>query len=143
MSRNSLAFHLAISVKDLEQARHFYGDVLGCREGRSTPQWVDFEFFGHQLSLHLRDPGQGGGGREAGNVDGKRVDIPHFGVVLAWADYEALVVRLRNADAVFLSPPTLRFPDRQGEQSSFFLRDPGGNTLEFKTFRDPDQLFSA
>ena len=142
MRTNIPAFHLAIAVTDIKQARHFYSEVLGCREGRSTPQWVDFDFFGHQLSLHLCDPGQGGDG-DGGCVDGRRVDIPHFGVVLAWADYEALVARLRNKDALFLTPPTLRFPNRQGEQSSFFLRDPGGNTLEFKTFRDPDQLFSA
>ena len=142
MRRNSPAFHLAIAVTDLKQARHFYGEVLGCREGRSTPQWMDFDFFGHQLSLHLSDPGQDGG-RDVVRVDGRRVDIPHFGVVLPWTEYEALVARLRDMDAAFLSPPTLRFPNRQGEQSSFFLRDPGGNTLEFKTFRDPDQVFSA
>lgn len=141
MAQSSLAFHLAIPVSDLTQARHFYGELLGCREGRSTRQWVDFDFFGHQLSVHLgADPRPVAG---TGQVDGRQVAIPHFGVVLDWNDFEALAQRLRRLHVAFLAPPTTRFSNEAGEQCSFFLRDPGGNTLEFKTFRDPNQLFSG
>jgi hypothetical protein len=142
--QSSLAFHLAMAVNDLDEARRFYCDLLGCREGRSGAQWTDFDFFGHQLSVHLAAPVVGTSpSGTAGSVDGKHVDIPHFGVILARPDFDALVARLQHRGVAFVSPPTTRFPNCRGEQSSFFLRDPSGNTLEFKTFRHVDQLFDG
>ncbi len=139
-------FHLAIPVRDLEEARGFYGGLLGCREGRSAATWVDFDLAGHQLVCHLesRSPEGAPPGREASNlVDGDEVPVPHFGVVLGMAQWEALAQRLAAAGAAFVLPPRVRFVGRPGEQGTFFLRDPSGNALEFKGFADLRQLFAT
>jgi extradiol dioxygenase family protein len=135
-------FHLAFPVHDLEAARAFYGGVLGCPEGRSAPEWIDFDLYGHQLVAHLV-PGRGRGGDAGANgVDGHDVPVPHFGVVLDMADWEALAERLRAAGTVFGIEPHIRFVGQPGEQATMFFRDPSGNALEFKAFRDLGQLFA-
>ncbi len=132
-------FHLAFPVRDLEAARRFYGGLLGLPEGRSAERWVDFDLFGHQLSAHLVDADE----PPATNpVDGDDVPVRHFGAVLAWDDWHALAARLRAAGARFLIEPRVRFRGEVGEQATFFLRDPSGNALEFKSFRDPGRLFA-
>lgn len=133
-------FHLAIPVHDLIAAREFYGGLFACREGRSSDEWVDFDFFGHQLVVHL-DPRQ----RAAPHhniVDGKHVPVPHFGVVMSWDDWRELAARLTTAGARFVIEPGIRFAGEVGEQATFFLFDPSGNALEFKSFRDPAMLFA-
>jgi uncharacterized protein len=132
-------FHLAIPVHDLHAARQFYGELFGCPEGRSSREWVDFDFFGHQLVAHL-DPTR----RPVhyNEVDGKDVPVPHFGIVLPWDTWEALAARLRAASARFVIEPGIRFRGEVGEQATFFLFDPSGNALEFKAFRDPSRLFA-
>ena len=133
-------FHLAFPVHDLASARAFYGDLLGCREGRSAGEWVDFDFFGHQIVAHL-DPAMTP--RRASNpVDGHEVPVPHFGAVLPMAAWEALASRLEAADVDFVIPPSLRFGGEPGEQATMFLLDPSGNALEIKAMRDPAKLFS-
>ncbi len=133
-------FHLALPVDDLTRARDFYGGLLGCPEGRSAPRWVDFDFFGHQLSVHLR-PEECAAAR-TNPVDGDDIPVRHFGVVLIWADWVALHTRLSAAGVDFLLAPKLRFVGEVGEQGTFFLTDPAGNALEFKTFCDMTRLFS-
>ena len=140
-------FHLAIPVDDLAAARAFYGGVLGCAEGRSDPHWIDFDFYGHQLVTHLA-PGsalrQAQGERVAhrNEVDGDHVPVPHFGLVLDWADWEALAAKLRGAGTKFVIEPHVRFEGRPGEQATLFFYDPAGNALEFKAFRRPEELFA-
>ncbi|KPF79913.1 glyoxalase [alpha proteobacterium AAP81b] len=131
-------FHLAIPVDDLGAARGFYGGVLGCPEGRSAPTWVDFNFFGHQLVVHQAAATTIS--RTA--VDGDAVPVPHFGLVLAWADWEALGARIAAAGLAFEIAPHVRFAGKPGEQGTFFLFDPAGNALEFKAMRDPAKLFT-
>jgi extradiol dioxygenase family protein len=134
-------FHLAIPVDDIEAARVFYGSVLGCAEGRSAPTWVDFNLFGHQLVVHLHS----GAARRAGHsneVDGHDVPVPHFGVVLDWTRWQALSARLTAHGVKFGIEPHVRFAGQVGEQATMFLRDPAGNALEFKAFKDPDALFA-
>jgi uncharacterized protein len=135
-------FHLAIPVRDLASARAFYGGVLGCPEGRSSAEWVDFDFFGHQLVCHAVSGD--GAGRPAHNpVDGHDVPVPHFGMVLEMPDWEALATRLKSAGIAFVIEPHVRFPGQPGEQATMFLTDPSGNALEFKSFRDiAGQLFA-
>jgi extradiol dioxygenase family protein len=133
-------FHLAIPVRDLAEARHFYGELFGCAEGRSAPQWVDFDFFGHQLVAHL-DPARQAS-RHFNAVDGHDVPVPHFGVVLPWEAWHELAEGLRAAGVRFQIEPGIRFAGKVGEQATFFLYDPSGNALEFKAFRDPSQLFA-
>jgi extradiol dioxygenase family protein len=135
-------FHLAIPVRDLASARAFYGGVLGCPEGRSSTDWVDFDFFGHQLVCHAVSGD--GAGRPAHNaVDGHDVPVPHFGMVLEMPDWEALATRLKSAGIAFVIEPHVRFPGQPGEQATMFLTDPSGNALEFKSFRDiAGQLFA-
>ena len=134
-------FHLAVPVKDLAAARRFYGELLGCPEGRSSPEWVDFDFFGHQLVAHLDH-----GGHNAtplyNPVDGKDVPVPHFGIVLEWDAWHALASRLREAGVHFGIEPGIRFAGQVGEQATMFFQDPSGNALEFKSFRDPSRLFA-
>jgi extradiol dioxygenase family protein len=134
-------FHLAIPVHDLAAARNFYGGLLGCREGRSAADWVDFDFFGHQLVCHAVTGG--GSDRPVHNaVDGHDVPVPHFGMVLEMPDWEALAKQLKAAGVAFVIEPTIRFKGRPGEQATMFLTDPSGNALEFKAFRDiAAQLF--
>lgn len=134
-------FHLAISVDDLAAARAFYGDLIGCPQGRSDRHWIDFDLFGHQLVVHLvadRPPFQ----KPTNPVDGHDVPIPHFGVVLTWDDWHRLVDRLRDARVGFVIEPHIRFPGKAGEQATMFFYDPAGNALEFKSFRDMGQLFA-
>ena len=134
-------FHLAFPVDDIAATRRFYGDVLGCRVGRSSERWIDFELFGHQISAHLA-PEECAAARTNG-VDGDAVPVRHFGCVLPWDRWESLAERLRAADVPFLIGPRVRFEGEVGEQGTFFVRDPSGNALEFKTFRDMQRLFQA
>ncbi|MGJ7458864.1 VOC family protein [Halomonas sp. MA07-2] len=135
-------FHLAIPVHDLPAARAFYGEVFGLKEGRSSEQWVDFNFFGHQLVIHEHPkmPYQEQANTNA--VDGHDVPVPHFGVVLGWEEWETLAERLRARDTEFVIEPYVRFKGQVGEQATMFLLDPCGNALEFKAFKDMGQLFA-
>ena len=134
-------FHLAIPVSDLQASLIFYEDMLGCGRGRESADWVDLNFYGHQLVLHRVTTTEG---PSASNpVDGEQVPVPHFGVVLPWPDFESLAEQLASRGAVFEIPPTTRFAGRVGEQRTFFLRDPSGNCLEFKAFRNPSRLFAS
>ena len=133
-------FHLAFPVRDLAQARSFYGGLLGCPEGRSSPEWVDFDFYGHQIVAHLA-PDECGH-RHTSEVDGEQVPVRHFGAILAMADWEALAAKLRAADIRFVIEPHVRFKGQVGEQATMFFLDPCGNALEFKAFADPGQLFA-
>jgi extradiol dioxygenase family protein len=137
-------FHLAFPVRDLAATRAFFVGVLGCREGRACAQWIDFDLFGHQITAHLKPEAcRAEAVNEAVNeVDGDGVPVRHFGVVLTWADWQALVERLRQGGTNFRIAPKLRFPGEVGEQATFFLEDPSGNALEFKSFRDPARLFA-
>ena len=134
-------FHLALPVDDLAAARAFYGVLLGCAVGRASERWIDFDFFGHQVSVHLR-PEECTPAR-TNEVDGDDVPVRHFGAVLDWPAWEALAARLAAAGEPFLIPPRVRFQGQVGEQGTFFLRDPAGNALEFKSFRDPSRLFAT
>ena len=139
-------FHLAFPVEDLEATRTFYAELLGCRIGRSADTWVDFELYGHQLSAHLRrgDRRDGAPGVELRNpVDGHQVPVPHFGVILPWKPWNALAEKLREAEVSFVIEPYVRFAGQPGEQGTFFLLDPSGNALEFKSFKDPSKLFAT
>ena len=141
MSKDRLRpFHLAIAVEDLAACRHFYGHVMGCTEGRSSPRWVDFDFWGHQLVIHQVTGGQMEAGRNP--VDGERVPVPHFGIVLAMEAWGALRERLVTAGIKFEIEPTVRFEGEVGEQATMFFYDPAGNALEFKSMRDPEALFA-
>lgn len=134
-------FHIAIPVHDLAAARAFYGGVFGCAEGRSSPEWVDFDLFGHQLVAHL-DRSRRAHVQATNRVDGHEVPVPHFGVVLAWAAWHELAQRLAHSGQKFVIEPGIRFQGQVGEQATFFLYDPSGNALEFKAFQDPSQLFA-
>ena len=138
---NLAPFHLAIPVDDLEKAESFYGEVMGCPQGRRSDQWIDFDFFGHQLVTHLA-PGECGRA-ETNTVDGKQVPVRHFGVVLGLVAWMRLAARLEAADVDFIIEPGVRFAGEPGEQHTFFLLDPAGNALEFKAFKNAGQLFAA
>jgi len=140
-------FHLAFPVDDLAAARAFYGGLLGCPEGRSSAEWIDFDFFGHQIVAHLAPPrprpaAAPGRGDHHNAVDGHHVPVPHFGAVLDWDDFHALAARLRSGGMQFGIEPCVRFAGQVGEQATMFFRDPAGNALEFKAFRDRSQLFA-
>lgn len=132
-------FHLAYHVTDLNAARRFYGELLGCAEGRSTESWVDFDFFGHQISLHL---GQPFATTNTGKVGAHMVPMPHLGVVLGMADWRMLAKRLTDAGLDFELPPQVRFAGEPGEQATMFFRDPSGNPIEIKGFSDEAGLFA-
>jgi extradiol dioxygenase family protein len=134
-------FHLAIPVRDLEATRLFYVDFLGCGVGRSAPRWIDFNFFGHQVSVHLVEDDELNA-VATNPVDGDRVPARHFGVVLPWSDWQTLSARLIEKETDFLIAPKTRFVGEPGEQGTFFLLDPSDNALEFKTFKDPSRLFA-
>ena len=134
-------FHLAFPVHDLAAARAFYGGLLGCGEGRSSTDWIDFDLYGHQLVAH-HDPAARGAGH-SNPVDGHDVPVPHFGVVLGWDDWHALAARLEAAGVDFGIAPHIRFAGQVGEQATMFFCDPSGNALEFKAFRDIGQLFAT
>ncbi len=136
-------FHIAFPVDDLEAARQFYGTVLGCPEGRSSDAWIDFNFFGHQIVAHRVESHQGTNPRAGDNlVDGHDVPVPHFGVILPPAEWQALARRVRSAGVKFVIEPHTRFAGQPGEQSTMFFLDPAGNALEFKSFSDMGKLFS-
>lgn len=135
-------FHFAFPVDDLDAARHFYGQVLGCPEGRSSDRWIDFNLFGHQIVAHRIDSAQGDAKRRGANpVDGHDVPVPHFGAVLPATEWKALASRLQAAGVSFVIDPHTRFAGQPGEQSTMFFLDPAGNALEFKSFEHPGQLF--
>ena len=134
-------FHLAFPVDDLAAARGFYEEVLGCRVGRTDVAWIDFDFFGHQITAHLK-PDETGAAR-TNDVDGDRVPVRHFGAILDWADWEALGARLKTAGIAFLIEPHVRFKGEIGEQGTMFVKDPAGNALEFKSFRDRARIFAS
>lgn len=133
-------FHYSFFVSDLASTRRFYGELLGCREGRSTDTWVDFEFFGHQISAHAT--GAPTPTEDRGIVDGIAVPMPHFGAILDWGGFQALAARLTAAGCRFVVPPRLRFEGQPAEQATMFLLDPSGNALEFKAFRHTDHIFT-
>ena len=137
---NIAPFHLAFPVDDLAAARRFYGGLLGCPEGRSSDEWIDFDLFGHQIVAHLAP-------RKAADhhnpVDGHDVPVPHFGVVLDWDRFHAFAERLTKAGITFVIAPYIRFAGQAGEQATMFFLDPSGNALEFKAFKDRSQLFAT
>lgn len=133
-------FHLSLNVTDLEKACDFYGELLGAKQGRSTETWVDFNFYGHQLSLHIGEPLCS---KPTGEVDGIAVPIPHFGVILAYNTWKALAQKLTDAKIEFIIPPTQRFKKMPGEQYTMFLTDPFGNPIEFKSFLDKNEIFNT
>lgn len=133
-------FHLAFPVHDLAAARAFYGEIMGCEEGRSSDHWIDFNLYGHQIVAHL-DPAAGAVSTH-NRVDGQDVPVPHFGVVLERADWDALAERLKAAGVRFGIDPHVRFAGRVGEQATMFFYDPSGNALEFKSFANDDMLFA-
>jgi extradiol dioxygenase family protein len=133
-------FHLAYHVHDLAAARAFYGGVLGCLEGRSTDTWIDFDFFGHQLSLHLGTPFAT---TDTGLVGDHRVPMPHLGVVLELPHWQRLAERLREAGVAFVLPPQVRFEGQPGEQWTMFFRDPSGNPIEVKGFHSLDDVYAT
>lgn len=132
-------FHLAIPVNNLEQNRIFYKEVLGCFEGRSGDHWVDFDFFGHQLVIHLDHNTKN---ENSNPVDGKDVPIPHFGIVLGWAQFDKFANKLKTNGISFIIEPYLRFEGLPGEQKTMFFKDPFGNALEFKSFMHDSEIFN-
>ena len=133
-------FHLAFPVRDLAEARAFYGDLLGCPEGRSSDEWVDFDFFGHQIVAHL-SPDEVGH-KEHNQVDGDAVPVRHFGAILTMAAWKELASKLSAANTQFIIEPGIRFEGLPGEQATFFFLDPSGNALEFKAFHDDNAVFA-
>ena len=133
-------FHLAYNVRDLDETRRFYGDVLGCREGRSAPTWVDFDFFGHEISLHLGEPFAVA---NTGRVGDHLVPMPHLGVALQLDDWKTLAAHLEEKGVAFVLKPMVRFEGEPGEQWTMFFRDPSGNPIEIKGFRSLETLFAA
>lgn len=133
-------FHLAFPVNDLQEARRFYGGTLGCPEGRSADDWIDFNFFGHQIVAHLAPESAGQAARNA--VDGHGVPVRHFGIVLPMADWEALSTQLQGQGIKFIIEPYVRFKGQPGEQATMFFTDPSGNAIEIKAFGDINNLFA-
>lgn len=140
MSATKALFHLAFPVRDIAEARAFYGGLLGCPEGRSAAEWVDFDFYGHQIVAHLA-PDECGH-RHTSEVDGHQVPVRHFGAILPMAEWETLAARLKAADTRFVIEPQVRFKGLVGEQATMFFLDSSGNALEFKSFADPSQVFA-
>ena len=138
-TKNLLPFHLAIPVNDLEKSRNFYKNILGCEEGRSSNHWVDFNFFGHQLVIHFKQ--KESDDTKTNPVDGKDVPIPHFGVILEWNDFQDFSKKLKEKKINFIIEPYIRFEGLPGEQATMFFKDPCGNALEFKSFKDLNKIF--
>lgn len=134
-------FHLAFPVRDLAEARAFWGDVLGCPEGRSSDEWIDFDFFGHQIVAHLAP--EASSANASNPVDGHNVPVPHFGIVLEMADWQAFADRLAAAEVKFEIEPHIRFEGQPGEQATMFFRDPSGNAIEMKAFANLERLFAT
>ena len=137
----SAPFHLAFPVSDLEATKDFFIDVLGCRTGRTSDRWIDFDFFGHQVVAHLADDEISDA--PTNPVDGKQVPASHFGVILEWGDWHQLADKLKAANIEFLIEPNIRFKGQVGEQATMFFREPSGNAVEFKSFRDMSQIFAT
>lgn len=133
-------FHLAFPIRDIEETRAFYGELLGCEIGRSTDKWIDFNFFGHQLSAHVKPEELSN--VQANEVDGKHVPVRHFGAILPWEEWHALADKLKGHGIQFVIEPYIRFQGEVGEQATMFFLDPAGNALEFKSFQDPSQIFA-
>ena len=133
-------FHLAFPVDDLAASRRFYGELLGCPEGRSADEWVDFDLYGHQIVAHLAP--EAVRPRASNSVDGDEVPVPHFGIVLPMDEWKTLAARLIEAGTVFVIEPTIRFEGQSGEQATMFFLDPAGNALEFKAMANPANLFA-
>ena len=136
----SSPFHYAFLVEDLASTRRFYGELLACTEGRSTADWVDFDFFGNQISCHVTGPVAET--RDTGKVDGISVPMPHFGAILEWTQFHQAAERIRASGMPFIIEPRVRFQGEPGEQVTMFLRDPSGNALEFKAFKHPEHVFT-
>jgi uncharacterized protein len=134
----NLPFHHAFAVRDLASTRAFYRELLGCREGRSTDTWVDFDFYGNQLSAHLGNPAQPAA---TGRVDSVEVPIPHFGALLEWGDFQTVAARLAAANIAFVIPPSVRYVGLPAEQATMFFLDPSGNAIELKALRNPEAAF--
>ena len=134
-------FHLAFPIKDIEETKKFYKSILGCKIGRESDAWVDFNFFGHQVSAHLKPEELSNAKKN--KVDGKNVPVRHFGVVLDWKEWHSLSKKLQKLKIKFIIDPYIRFKGEVGEQATMFFLDPSGNALEFKSFKDPKQLFLA
>ena len=134
-------FHLAFPVHDLDAARAFWGGVIGCPEGRSSAEWIDFDFYGHQIVAHLAP--DAAPAASSNEVDGHDVPVPHFGIVLTLEDWQALADRLTAAGTEFIIEPHIRFQGQPGEQATMFFYDPSGNALEFKAFADDAMLFAT
>jgi extradiol dioxygenase family protein len=132
-------FHLAFPVNDLSAAREFYGNVLGCREGRSSERWIDFDLYGHQIVAHLSE---NAGVASHNHVDADNVPVPHFGIVLPMDEWQRLADRLKQHGITFIIEPKIRFAGQPGEQATMFFHDPSGNALEFKSFADFSQVFA-
>jgi len=141
MTNERPAFHLAFPVTDLAEARAFYAGILGCGVGRESERWIDFDFYGHQITAHLVAP-DAEPAVPVNEVDGDAVPARHFGAILDWPDWETLAGRLRTAGVPFLIEPHVRFAGQPGEQATLFVRDPSGNALEFKSFRDMGRVFA-
>ena len=137
--RTLTPFHLAVPVSDLTEARAFYGGILECAEGRSSKTWIDFDFFGHQFVVHLGSPV---GMPDVNDVDGDAVPSFHYGCVLDWEEWHVLAGKLTAKNINFVIKPKIRFEGQPGEQATMFFKDPSGNALEFKAFKDPGQLFA-
>ena len=137
---NIQPFHIAIPVHNLDESRIFYREILGCEEGRSSDHWVDFNLFGHQLVIHYKP--KSGEDLHTNAVDGKAVPVPHYGVVLEWNHFQNFSDDLRSKQVEFIIEPYVRFEGEVGEQATMFFLDPAGNALEFKAFKDMDQLFA-
>jgi hypothetical protein len=133
-------FHLAFPIRDIEETRAFYGDLLNCDIGRSTDKWIDFNFFGHQLSAHVKPEELAQA--NTNTVDGKYVPVRHFGAILPWKEWHELADKLRSKGIEFVIEPYIRFKDEVGEQATMFFLDPCGNALEFKSFQDDSQIFA-
>ena len=134
-------FHLSFTVKDLDSTRQFYGELLGCQEGRSTDTWIDFNFFGHQLSLHVGEVILRS--KTHSKVDDILVPMPHYGCVLEWGVFNDLAVKLQSKGMIFIVDPCVRFEVRPGEQATMFFEDYSGNALEFKAYRNPEEVFTS
>lgn len=133
-------FHLAFPIKDIESTREFYGSLLGCEIGRSTDKWIDFNFFGNQLSAHVKPEELAA--VNTNDVDGKKVPVRHFGALLEWDQWHQLADKLKGVQTEFVIEPYIRFEGEVGEQATMFFLDPSGNALEFKSFKDPSQIFA-
>jgi extradiol dioxygenase family protein len=137
---NTHPFHFAFLVKDLSSTRKFYGEILSCKEGRSTHTWIDFDFFGNQISAHVNN--EIPASIDCGHVDNIVVPIPHFGAIISWDEFQRLADRLKVADVSFVIEPTIRYAGQPGEQATMFFKDFSGNAIEFKSFKHPEHIFT-